>query len=65
MEKRYYSNRVWVEIDCYLKPSRCKPFFVSGDLYKIKDFEESFTTLDLSVVIFNKKMDLWLRVKDT
>jgi len=64
MEKRFYSNRVCVEIDIYPKPSLCKPFYVSGDAYKTKDFEIESSTLELSVVIFNKKMDFWLRVKD-
>jgi hypothetical protein len=68
MEKKFYSDRVGVEINLYNKPSLCKPFSIEGDLYKTKDVAtqtRDFSTLDMSVVIFNKKLDLWVRVEGT
>lgn len=66
MEKRFYSNRVGVEIDIYPKPWRYNPFYITGDMYKTKNNEnkKNETNLDLSIILFNKKMNLWVRVKD-
>jgi len=67
MEKRFYSDRVGVTINMYPKPALCRPFSITGDLYETKDVAtqtREFTTFDLSVVIFDRKLDLWVRVED-
>ena len=61
--KNFYSSRTAVELDIFPKTSLEKPFSIVADAYRTNDdYGVEHSTLDMSIVLFNNRLNLFVRV---